>query len=481
VAAGLLAVTLFTVPLVLYAFASHAAYQGGTALAAGLGVTALACLISLILTHPRAIEVVNRSSLSQVYAARLARVYLGASNPARRHPEGANVTEVLPGDDVASIVDYRPHEAGGPLHLINVTVNQTIDFRSQRGNRHRKGENVAVSSLAMSVGKLWHAAWAASSATSPSQQPGFSPVVPLGHRPGTEHPLVDETGAATPRAEMLSLRQWIAISGAAVGPGRGQTTRLGTALLFGLSNLRTGSWWDSGIDEAARSGFPKLSFLRRLLSLIPRAFPPQALLIAEWVAIYPGPWDRYWNLSDGGFFENLGGYELIRRRIPRMILADATADRDGDFADFGELVRKVRIDFDAWIEPIAAEELDQFATDGRITAVQRERLGTLDELKPSIDRHGNITGPSRKHAALFWVRYRTGSPRTSLLLYLKATITGDEAADVEEYRALHPDFPHESTINQFFDEAQWESYRCLGEHVASPLFTAPGWFWAIPL
>jgi hypothetical protein len=68
-----------------------------------------------------------------------------------------------------------------------------------------------------------------------------------------------------------------------------------------------------------------------------------------------------------------------------------------------------------------------------------------------------------------------------LLLYLKATLTGDESADVAEYRALHPEFPHESTINQFFDEAQWESYRRLGEHVASPLFADPGWFWAIPL
>ena len=80
---------------------------------------------------------------------------------------------------------------------------------------------------------------------------------------------------------MLSLRQWIAISGAAVGPGRGQSTRLGTALLYGLANLRTGYWWDSGITAAARSGLPRLSFLRRLLSLIPQLFPTQTLLISR--------------------------------------------------------------------------------------------------------------------------------------------------------------------------------------------------------
>ena len=139
IVSGLLAVGLFAVVLALYAFAAHSAYRGGDALAAGLGATALAWVISLILTHPEARSVVNRSSLSQEYAARLARTYLGASNPARRHPRGANVTEVIPGDDVASIVNYRPHEAGGPIHLINLTVNQTVDYTSLARNPQPKG------------------------------------------------------------------------------------------------------------------------------------------------------------------------------------------------------------------------------------------------------------------------------------------------------------------------------------------------------
>jgi choline dehydrogenase-like flavoprotein len=480
VMAGLFALVLLLVPLVLYAFASHAAYQGGSTLNAGLLATLVAGLISLVLTHPRAIGLVNRSSLSQEYAARLARTFLGASNPARRHPDGENVTEVIPGDDVASIADYRPHEAGGPLHLINVTVNQTIDFTSLRGNRDRQGDNVAVSALGMSIGKLWHAAWAAPPAPGPAPA-GRAVLLPLGARPGDDHPLIDETGAPARRAEMLPLRQWIAISGAALGPGRGQATRLGTALLFGLANLRTGYWWDSGITGAARSGYPRLTFLRRLLYLLPRMFPTHSLLIAEWVALYPGPWEQLWNLSDGGFFETLGGYELIRRRVPRIILTDATEDPKGDLEDFGEFVRKVRIDFDACVEPFDAVGLDTLVSDGLITAAQRERLGTLDELKPTIGRDGNGTGPARKHAALFRVRYQTGPARPSLLLYLKASISGDEAPDVAEYRVLHPAFPNESTVNQVFDEAQWESYRSLGEHVASPLFADAGWFWDIPL
>ncbi len=478
--AGLLALGLFAVFLVLYSFAAHSVYQGGTALAAGLGATALAWLISLILTHPKALAVVNRSSLAQEYGARLSRTYLGASNPARRHPRGANVTEVIPGDDVASILNYRPHEAGGPIHLLNMTVNQTVDYTSLRGIRSRNGENLAVTSLAMTIGKVWHAGWAESSAAGHLDR-GHTPIVPLGHRPGEEHPLIDVTGVPAQRVEVLSLQQCMALSGAAVGPGLGQSTSLGTALLFGLANVRTGYWWDSGISEAARSGFPRLSFLRRLLYLIPRAFLTQSLLISEWIAIFPGPWKRYWNVSDGGFFENLGGYELIRRRIPRIILSDAGQDPDYVFADFGDLVRKARIDFDASIEPFPAQELDQFVTAGVLPEEVRERLGTLEELKPRTDPKGNITGPARKHAALYRVRYQTGPRRSSLILYVKATITGDESADVKDYSDMHPQFPNESTINQFFDEAQWESYRSLGEHAASPLFADPAWFWSLPL
>ena len=61
------------------------------------------------------------------------------------------------------------------------------------------------------------------------------------------------------------------------------------------------------------------------------------------------------------------------------------------------------------------------------------------------------------------VTYRDGSE--GLIVYVKASLTGHEPADVLQYHATHPDFPHETTADQFFDEAQWESYRRLGECV----------------
>jgi hypothetical protein len=52
------------------------------------------------------------------------------------------------------------------------------------------------------------------------------------------------------------------------------------------------------------------------------------------------------------------------------------------------------------------------------------------------------------------------------LLYIKPAIVGDENADVINYRKAHPDYPHQSTADQWFDEAQFESYRALGYHIA---------------
>ncbi len=478
---GLLGVVLFTLPLLLYAFSAHAVYQGGTTLAIGLWVTLFAVALTLALALPKAISFVNRSSLSQVYAARLARAYLGASNPLRHRPEGISVTEVIPGDDVASIRDYRPFETSGPLHLINVIVNQTVDFGSLLRKRDRQGENLAVSCLAMSIGTEWHSAWEDSITAAPSPARKVpTRLVPLGHPRGIPHPLVDQLDEPADQAEMLSLRQWISISGGAIDPGRGSVTNLSTALLMGLVNLRTGHWWDSGISHADRLGFPDLSFTRRLLYLVPRLFATQSLILFEWLARFPGPWCRYWHLSDGGFFENTGAYELIRRRVPRIIVCDGSADPRYQFESLADLARKVRIDFRAQIKPYSRDELDALSLAGVLTSTERDALGTEEELKPPTAPDGRITGPSPRHAALYHIEYEDKPDDRGALLYLKASLTGDESTDVRQYHHAHPEFPHEATVDQFFDEPQWESYRKLGEHMSAPLFKTD-WFWRIPI
>jgi hypothetical protein len=58
-----------------------------------------------------------------------------------------------------------------------------------------------------------------------------------------------------------------------------------------------------------------------------------------------------------------------------------------------------------------------------------------------------------------------------VLLYPKATLSGDEPVDVLNYGAAHADFPHETTANQWFGESQFESYRMLGLHTVDTLAT----------
>ncbi len=56
-----------------------------------------------------------------------------------------------------------------------------------------------------------------------------------------------------------------------------------------------------------------------------------------------------------------------------------------------------------------------------------------------------------------------------MLVYLKPTIVGDEPVDVANYARTHAAFPHESTAEQWFDEAQFESYRMLGLQTVTTL------------
>jgi hypothetical protein len=106
-------------------------------------------------------------------------------------------------------------------------------------------------------------------------------------------------------------------------------------------------------------------------------------------------------------------------------------------------------------------------------------IGTLDDLRPVESPPG--PPKSRKHAALFSVTYADNPRQRSLLLYVKATVTGDESQDIGHYHTGYREFPHEATADQFFDEPQWESHRALGEHIVAKLTSAGGWFWNLPL
>jgi hypothetical protein len=187
-----------------------------------------------------------------------------------------------------------------------------------------------------------------------------------------------------------------------------------------------------------------------------RPGPKNALLslLSELFAFSNGR-SRYVNVSDGGHFDNIGLYELVRRRCRYIIIGDSEADPDLVFEGLGGAIRKCRADFGVEItvnpDPIHRRgELSRaHCVVGTITYPETEAGHPADACGGATRPLGQATG---------W------------LLYLKSSLTGDETEDVHEYKAGHPTFPHESTADQFFTESQFESYRQLGLHVVRTTF-----------
>ena len=396
---------------------------------------------------------VNFSSHHTFYSARLTRAYLGASNPNRNTQTTHPLTESDPDDDIPMAEyfgwnlkspDLRPCARGAPIFILNTTINETMDGRSSIQQLDRKGTSLAIGPCALSVGVRHHASPIFQDkrsedgrpieefqCQSPSEKEAFKVFQP----------------ASCPsefRPQRLTLGQWTAISGAAFSTGVGSKNNIFLSLLTGFANVRLGYWW-----------YPGLSRPRQWKGIL----GTQGQLIGEMLARFPGTACREWYLSDGGHFENLGAYELLRRRLRRILLIDAEADPDYAYNGLLLLTRKARIDFGTTIRFLNAKELD-----AKLDASCRPHFGTLDDLRRPADR----SGLSKVHAALATVEYPDHSAGD--LLYLKPTLTGDEAPDVLDYHSRNPDFPHQPTADQSFDEAQWESHRALGLHIGNAIF-----------
>lgn len=414
---------------------------------------------------------INRSSLQGLYSARLTRAYLGASNRVRR--QQPNISDAAPGDDL-DMNTYAPHQGGGPLHLLNVTVNETVGGESQIEHRDRKGLGMAVGPAGLSVGVRHHALWKGTTgAVAPiwwyeQGSDGRLALHPRYHMlaKNLAEPAVEQRDYkdADHNVEAVSLGDWVAISGAAFSTGLGARTSLGLSALLGFLNVRLGYWWNSDVRPGERAGGARRGLGERLAELLNFVFPVQTHLLQEFRARFHGPHRQRWYLTDGGHFENAACYELIRRRLPLILCCDDGQDGGYDFEDLANLVRKARTDFRTDIRFLDEKELDDLQLGGL-----RKAVGTLDDLRPRADG----ARWSKAHAALAKVTYPDAGEAPAApayLLVLKPSLRGDESLDVQQYRASHLSFPQESTIDQYFDEAQWESYRRLGEHIGERLF-----------
>jgi choline dehydrogenase-like flavoprotein len=406
----------------------------------------------------RALGFANLASLQPLYSARLVRTFLGASNESRLGGgwEARPTVEAADSDDDIDFNRYHPEEHGGPLHLINVCVNETVDAASGRHLRQDKGLSMCVGPCGLSVGLRYHSLWSKGGRARPLR---------VSSDPQSFHVLARGADEEV-NVERLRLGQWMGISGAALATGAGRLTSLPLSLLLGLLNARLGYWWDTRIKPGARPGRYPPTLVRRIKGLPGWVFRAQGMILNEWRSYFGGPSQRLWYLSDGGHFENTGLYELVRRRPALIIAVDAGQDQDYRFEDVALLVRRARMDFGAnfrWVEP-AGPVPDWKAL--------QQTLGTAappawiqDWIDPKalgqvwkIQREGTFT------AALARVTYDDDPQKVSWLLVVKAGVMPDLPLDVTCYSKGHPAFPNQSTFDQFLDDDQWESYRLLGEH-----------------
>jgi hypothetical protein len=236
----------------------------------------------------------------------------------------------------------------------------------------------------------------------------------IGYRPVSEY------------AGGLTLGQAITTSGAAVSPNMGAASSPALTFLLAILNARLGVWLGNPGrpgEQTWRRRAPAFGLTNLVNELLGRTTDKS----------------RYVYLSDGGHFENLALYEVVARRCAYVIVSDAGCDTGYCFDDLANAIRRARIDFGIPIE----------------------------------FPHGfDIGAPkSASRWALGAIRYSVVDPLADdgLLIYVKPTLTGDEPIDVVNYARSHPAFPHESTMNQWFDTAQFESYRMLGLHTVQSI------------
>jgi FtsH-binding integral membrane protein len=256
-------------------------------------------------------------------------------------------------------------------------------------------------------------------------------VTPL-HIGGSEHGW-ERTKSYELKNRELSLATAVAASGAAANSnsgyaGTGITRNRAVSLVLTLFNTRLGVW----VRRPSKSSSINL--------LKPTPFFPN---------LWYGPLSKgytaksaFVEISDGGHFENLGIYELVRRKVDLIIAFDGEADPTTSLPALVSLSRRIEEDFSATIE---------FDT-------------SVNEIMPfgsETARYPNDAKFASVPCVKATISYKD-SNKTTTLIYVKATLIETAAFGARGYRAQHPDYPNESTANQFYSPEQFDAYRELG-------------------
>jgi len=359
----------------------------------------------------------NANSLHRLYRDRLSKAFLFDPNA---HADDRLITRDDPSPDQKRDFDQldtmRLSEIAPvftPYHLINAALNiQGSDYANRRG---RDADFFLFSPL-----------YTGSLATGYARTRELEAIAPA-----------------------LDLATAMAISGAAVSSNMGAQSIRPLTPTLALLNFRLGYW----LKNPKYVGVPARGLARVGAMLKARWYKPGSFLWSEITGrLYENSSDVY--LTDGGHIENLGIYELLRRRCRVIIAVDADADPEMRYGSFVTLQRYARIDLGVRIE-MPWERVSE--TTLALMRYRRDEKGSSPP-KPA-------KGP---HASIGIIDYGGGAK--GFLVYLKSSVTGDENDYVRDYRRRYNEYPHESTGDQFFSEEQFEVYRALGFHVANGAF-----------
>ncbi len=370
-------------------------------LAISILITVLLTLMTYLLGHRIG---VNQFSLHFFYKNRLARAFLGATRLRHDRLRSANPFTGFDQQDDLKISTLKT-EMGyfGPYYLINTTLNATSDTDLDRQDRQAESFIFSPEYCGFDFSRTRAAANRFKKSYDYAYRPTHAYAYPGGPTVGTA----------------------MAISGAAANPNQGYHSNAATAFLMTIFNIRLGWWIGNPRQSRWKRSDPRIGLPYTILNLIGKTDVRK----------------DYVCLSDGGHFDNMGLYELIRRRCKYIVLCDGEQDECFSCEGLANAVRRCRIDFGVEIE-----------------------FQNFDKIIPD---------PTTKHAQCHYrvgkIIYPGSADGPAWLIYIKSTIHGDEPVDIREYAIKNAKFPHQSTADQFFDEAQFESYRKLGLHIAEGL------------
>jgi hypothetical protein len=379
---------------------------------------------------------INRFSLHAIYRNRLIRAYLGASRD-ERHPD--RFTGFDDSDNVRMHElwpkDIEPRKL---FHVVNMALN--VVSTKRLAWQERKAEPFTVTAL-------------------------HSGGAYVGFRKSEDY---GDSYKLKTNSRGITLGTAMAISGAAVSSNMGYNSSPSLSLLLTLFNVRLG-WWLGNPGEAGNTGH---AYRRQGPKWAARPLFDEALGRTT-------DQNPYVYLSDGGHFEDLGFYEMVRRRCRLIFVVDAGCDPDFTFEDLGNAVRKIYIDLGIRVTFEGLGDLLNRPTDKKLRALAAaaEKEASQGGDAEKANTSGGGTPPTIPYHAIGTIKYSdvaADGPQCEdgKVIYIKPAYHGTEGAAIRSYANDNPTFPHETTVDQWFTESQFESYRALALDVCDQVFRA---------